>query len=235
MVVLTFPREADMTNRLLHRADDLGCGGWHAFTEFEAPQGIPDVVFAQFSADACAARQGTAFEGAFTDRREAAVLLALDESHAFPLSEVASRARLADSTARAALTDLARRGAVERIGGNWTRSGECPSRLLAATAIELKLSDWRRALDQACRYRLFAERSLVVVAAAHTKAAAAQTAAFRLNGVGLAGLSPWGSLDFICRVRTKAPIDALSRFLAGERLWAARGEATVLGSPALAA
>lgn len=235
MVVLTFPREADMTDWLLRRAAAFDCDGWDAFTEFEAPQGIPDVVFAQFSADACAARHGTPFSGAFTERREAAILLALDEDHAFTLGEVAARARLADSTARSALLDLARRGAVERVCGSWTRAGQCPSRLISATAIELKLSDWRRALDQACRYRLFAERSLVVLAAAHTNAAAAQTAAFRLNGVGLAALSPWGSVEVLCRVRAKPPLDPIARFLAGERLWAAHRDASAISGPALAA
>lgn len=221
MVVLGFSREADMTRRLLRQAAALGGDGWASYLEFVGPQGIPDVVFARFSVSATEAREGSPLAAAFVERREAAVLLSLHQSRPLSVEDVATRAKLAAGTVRSVLRAFESSGVAAASRGRWVRVGPAPSRLAAAVAIELKLGDWQRALGQAARYRGFAERSYVVVAEEHARRAAAQSAAFRLNGVGLAALSPWGSLDFMVRPRTRRPLDAVARFLAGERLWAA--------------
>jgi hypothetical protein len=222
MVVLTFRREADMTPRLLRAAASFGCADWPTFLEFEGPQGIADVVFARFSDTADAVRRSTPLARPIIAWREAAVVCALDDCTGRPLLEIAMRARLAEATARATLRSLAAEGAAVQDGSRWLLAAPCPSPLEEAVAVELKLSDWRRALGQAVRYSRFAHRSYVVLADGHTAAATAARDAFRLHNVGLAGLSPWGSVALVTRPRRRRPFDPIARFLAGERLWQAQ-------------
>lgn len=58
---------------------------------------------------------------------------------------------------------------------------------LRLTAIEGKISDWRKGLQQAFRYRYFAHRSLLVLPMHTAEAAAKFLATFRRLGVGLWG------------------------------------------------
>ena len=51
-------------------------------------------------------------------------------------------------------------------------------------AFEGKLKDWRRALQQAFRYRYFADKAIVVMPWANADVALANLEAFRLSGVG---------------------------------------------------
>lgn len=52
-------------------------------------------------------------------------------------------------------------------------------------AFEAKLKDWQRALQQAFRYRYFADKSIVVMPAANAKAALAHLETFKEMQVGL--------------------------------------------------
>lgn len=224
MVVLTFPRELDMTSPVARRGDVFGCDGWQSFLEFAAPQGIPDIVFAHFSDVGVAVRAESALCDAFTDRREAAVLLALHERRALNIETLAIRSCYSASTVAATLRDLARTGVAEQVSRGWRRLGPCPSRLDAAVAVELKLHQWHRALDQAARYRAFAERTFVVMDEGRAMPAARNVATFRFNGIGLATVSPWGALDLVASPRRRRPFDPVGQFVAGERLWlASRG------------
>lgn len=58
-----------------------------------------------------------------------------------------------------------------------------------AVAIELKLSDWRRALEQAYRYKAFADLSLVIIDAAKIKPALCQLGYFKKSRIGLVSYS----------------------------------------------
>lgn len=221
MVVLTFPREADMTARALAAAASFGCDEYESVLEFEAPQGIPDLVFARLSEQAIGARATSPLTTPLLDRAPAAVVVALHARRATEPADLAVRARLSESTVRAALRSLRASGAVESSGGGWRLTAPIVSPLESAVAVELKLSAWKEALGQAVRHRSFADRSFVVMSSAHIRTAQKEAAAFRLHGVGLAALSPWGEIQIVTRPRKTKPIDPIARFLAGERLWAA--------------
>ncbi len=221
MVVLTFPREIDMTARSLAAAPSFGCDDYEAVLEFEAPQGIPDVVFVRLSEQAIAARATSPLPTPLVHRAPAAVVVALHARRATDRADLAVRARLSESTVRAALRALRASGAVESCGSSWRLTAPIASPLGSAVAVELKLSAWKEALGQAVRHRSFADRSFVVMSSAHMGAAKKEAAAFRLHGVGLAALSPWGEIQMVTRPRKRKPVDPIARFLAGERLWAA--------------
>lgn len=211
-----------MTSVAVADAQALGAPeGFETFFEYESTNGMPDIVFASFDGRALRERAQSPLAGAFVETSEVAVLMALDENEAAPLEVVARRARLSPSTVGARVRSLAEAGAVERVDrAGWRRLGPFAARLRAATAVELKLRDWRKALDQAARYRAFAERSLVVVDSDRAAGARANAVAFRFNSIGLASLSPWGELEQLVAVAEAAPFDRVARVVAGERLWA---------------
>ena len=76
------------------------------------------------------------------------------------------------------------------------------------TAIEGKVSDWRKGLQQAFRYRYFAHRSLLVLPMGTAKTAAPFLTTFRRLRVGLWGFDcKSGKLRKWCTPRAAAPFD----------------------------
>jgi hypothetical protein len=210
-----------MTARAVAGAASFGCEAYESVLEFEAPQGIPDLVFARLSEQAIAARATSPLPTPLLYRTPAAVVVALHANRAVELAHLAVRARLSESTVGATLRALRASGAVENYGSSWRLTSPIVSPLESAVAVELKLSAWKEALSQAVRHRSFADRSFVVMSSAHIGAAQKEAATFRLHRVGLAALSPWGEVQLVTRPRKTNPADPIARFLAGERLWAA--------------
>lgn len=76
------------------------------------------------------------------------------------------------------------------------------------TAIEGKVSDWRKGLQQAFRYRYFAHRSVLVLPMDVTKAAVPFLATFRRLRVGLWGFDcETAKLRKWCTPRSAAPLN----------------------------
>lgn len=93
------------------------------------------------------------------------------------------------------------------------------------TAVELKLRDWRRAIAQAGRYRLWAERSYVAMPAQRLTEATI-TEALR-NGVGLLAVhgSPGeASVTLVLEAPTAAPLQPQRRRWASEQVFSSARE-----------
>jgi hypothetical protein len=81
-------------------------------------------------------------------------------------------------------------------------------RRLRLTAIEAKMTDWRKGLQQAFRYRYFAHRSLLVTPMETAEIAARFLDTFRKLRVGLWGFNPrTGRLRKWCTPRHAPPFD----------------------------
>ena len=63
---------------------------------------------------------------------------------------------------------------------------------LRSIAFEMKLSDWRRGLAQAFRYRAFAQRAYLVVDEDHIQSAVANSERFVRSNIGLIGVHSHG-------------------------------------------
>jgi hypothetical protein len=80
-------------------------------------------------------------------------------------------------------------------------------RCLRLTAIEGKVADWRKGLQQAFRYRYFAHRALLVLPMRTAQTAAAFLPTFRKLRVGLWGFdSKTGRLRKWCTPRARTPL-----------------------------
>jgi hypothetical protein len=88
----------------------------------------------------------------------------------------------------------------------------CPrkkrSRVLPSIAFEMKLSDWRRGLAQAFRYRSFATFSFLVLDNTRTKSAVANADRFKRANVGLIGINVDGSFEIYVWPEKETPFSA---------------------------
>lgn len=74
-------------------------------------------------------------------------------------------------------------------------------------AIEAKLKNWKRALDQAFRYKWFATQSYVVLDSHHVKPAIKNIEQFRQLNIGLAEINSDGLLNIHFKPVEQKPID----------------------------
>jgi len=80
--------------------------------------------------------------------------------------------------------------------------------ILPSIAFEMKLSDWRRGLAQAFRYRSFVTFSFVVLDNSRTKAAVANAGWFKRANVGLIGINVDGSFEVYVWPQREDPFSA---------------------------
>lgn len=73
--------------------------------------------------------------------------------------------------------------------------------LLRSVAVEFKLSNWRRALEQAYRYSLFADYAYVVMDAAYVARVKRNLSIFKRANVGLVCAAAEGSAEVFHRPR----------------------------------
>ena len=85
-------------------------------------------------------------------------------------------------------------------------------------AIEAKLKDWKRALNQAYRYKWFASRSYVLLDDAHLRPAIKNLSAFQSLGVGLISLDLEGNWKMIYEPTPGEPINDKMAILLNEQV-----------------
>lgn len=85
-------------------------------------------------------------------------------------------------------------------------------------AIEAKLKNWKRALDQAFRYKWFAEKTFVILDSAYISPAAKNIDKFKLYNVGLAEIDNKGKIILHFNPIKSDPIDATMWMLLNEQL-----------------
>ena len=215
-----FAAEADMLALIAAAAPVLAGPGAVAVFEVPSAAGVPDVVATVFDQDVITARADTGF---VTDPAGLAALLALSDAlgrrWALDAHQVATAAGVTASYARSrVLPGLAARGlAVMTAPGRWTAAGSYRSPACTLVTIEAKLRDWRRGLGQAARHAAGADAAWLILDGASTRPAAVRADWFRATGVGLAGLSQDGTLQFLLRPSGEAVLRTRRELLA-ERL-----------------
>jgi hypothetical protein len=108
---------------------------------------------------------------------------------------------------RRALREMLHAGLLRDLGGGRYRLDDdfvLPN--IEITSFEFKLSNWRRALYQATRYRVFSHRVYVVLPAESTRAAAENSNLFAGLNIGLIAHSSDGNCHQLVRPRKREPI-----------------------------
>jgi hypothetical protein len=85
-------------------------------------------------------------------------------------------------------------------------------------AIEAKLKNWKRALQQAYRYKWFAEEAVVILDSAFVNPALKNISEFQKLGVGLAQINLKGKINFHYRATSCSPVDPKMNIVLNERI-----------------
>ena len=180
--------------------------------EFETLAGIPDVVLV----DVQVAEAGDTIESELMMTRmvtngHASVLSALHRRAWRRLEPLSESTGLALNYARRIVAELKALGLVELSPSGAVRLSEHyrPPRI-RFTAMEFKLSDWRRALAQALRHRSFAAVTVVVMPPTMGPALQSASAVFREYGVGSAVFDP-DEMRFVYVVKPRVRTPTSSR------------------------
>ena len=117
---------------------------------------------------------------------DAHILSVLDERGRCNLIDLCGALYLSESKASESLSRLVRQGQiVAKHGGYYVLAKNASARQATLVAVEMKMSRWREALDQAQSYLKFANLSFVVLDGSQVEASQQIESAFADTGVGL--------------------------------------------------
>jgi hypothetical protein len=190
--------------------------------ELHSPLGVPDFV-AFVGADAAIERRLAAGVPPIVGPTDLALMAVLHENRGLSVATVSREVRMSSANVEARLRRLARAGAVDELGSAWVRNPALtPSGRVFA--IEAKLKDWRKALQQSRGYRTWANNYVLVIGQIGPQATSDARGAVKADGGGLYIDGKWLAKP------TSRAVSTLRQFEAFERLASA-----LLPGPALAA
>ena len=196
--------------------------------EVTSPRGIIDLLAVSFDARALESRQ-SAGVGAVTLPMRVRALDALRVDREIRLTTLALKlGTTPDALVRSTLRPLAEDGLVNLKDKRASRSEVWRPLASHITAVELKLSKWRGALQQADNAAMCSNRAWVVLDRQRGPAAVSAADTFRAFGVGLALLDSTGALKVVVRPRRRRTTRWFRAYVA-EVAWAAASAPTPRG------
>ncbi|MBX3410394.1 MAG: hypothetical protein KF859_10980 [Phycisphaeraceae bacterium] len=117
---------------------------------------------------------------------------------------IADRLCMTESALLETLGDLADRKIVDRVASAYRIESSWRSPLQEVVAIEAKVSDWKKAVAQAGRNRVFSNRSFIALPEA-VALRVRRESLFTLLGVGIIGVSDEGSARIVRQARRQVP------------------------------
>lgn len=188
------------------------------FQEFSVGRGIADIYIVSKNQHSFTQRQRSNIP-AITDRLQNEIVSLLWQNNGMPYQEVEGLLRSKGMRnldihlkrlmeLRALIVDRERVFVQESANANIIEY---------SVAIEAKVSDWRKGLKQALRYKNFADRSYLALYESHIKSAKNNLSVFKTLNVGLIGVSDDGiTVYFKPSVNAKDPVKSR---LASERAY----------------
>lgn len=177
-----------------------------ALPELETSTGVPDLVLVEHRSGSCESVVDARC-AALTNGR-AAVAARLQRLRAHRADYLSRVTGLSMPDTLRYLRQLASVGiALESRPGAWTLSDGVFVHQLRLSVLEFKLTDWRGALAQACRYRAMADSVTVVMPAAMSRLDEEARATFARYGIGLVAFeSSTGRKRVLVRARSLGPL-----------------------------
>lgn len=117
---------------------------------------------------------------------------------------IAARLCVHSASVQATLGDLTERKIVDCVSGSYRLESAWRRPLREVVSIEAKVSDWRRAVAQAARNRVFSNRSFVALPEP-VAMRVRRADVFGLLGVGVIGVSDTGDARIVRPARRQAP------------------------------
>lgn len=211
-----FQSEAQMTTPAIDAA--LSWWGSRAPLDFVATEvvghdAIADLAAVRFDQGALAKRTAASIRPVVD--RLALLTILCSRRRGLTVGELAETLRVTRSGIRRAVHVAADAGALLKTEDTWRAHPDWRPATKRIVAVELKLRDYRRALQQADAYLRWADAAWVVLARAPSPAAAAQA---RARGIGIAVLAPDGTVKTESRARGVRGTRDWSSIWAGEQV-----------------
>jgi hypothetical protein len=174
-----FPSEAELIKVVLAKVTKFFDGDCvFASTEVPVGAGTVDVIAGQTQNSNLTEHKRHAITS-----KQAYVLSKLYHKQRLSLRTIARRTEVAESELESILCKLCENDFAVKFGNCYVRQ---ESMFMGLTSIEGKIKDWKRALQQANRNRLFSTQSFVALDARYAKSALANLDLFKQYQVGLA-------------------------------------------------
>ena len=183
--------EAELMPNMLELASGLATRNCRiiAIPELVAPFGVADLTVLK-TTDRRLSRRDALDAEPFLSEIDAVIAGSLDSRRAMTVSEIATISGFDASSLERRLRALARSGAVRATrGGKWRKPAALRP-LGSVHAFEAKLRDWRRGLDQAATYALWADTVSIVLDRLPSDDEPLVNAA-SIQGVGIAVRGSW--------------------------------------------
>lgn len=131
-------------------------------TEMLTPYGVPDFVVADLNEARLAARL-QAGVGPILNEADAAIIATLSATKPATPERIASLLNWPEPSVRRRFQRLLSQSAIRKIGLDSYVTVRGLTSVGTITAVEMKLEDWRRGLRQCRRYRVWADRYLLIL------------------------------------------------------------------------
>ena len=179
------------------------------FEELDLGYGIPDVVIVQY-------RKKTSQRKEFLNYFDISILDLIEKNRSVSVEDIVYLTRSAKKKIDCSLSVLQNEKLIIYRQGKYFSHKKYAGALEDSIAIEAKLKNWKRALEQAYRYKWFSSKSYVILPASNMKPALANLDLFKKYEVGLASLSPEVGIEIHYKPKTSAPYSAKMHKLLNE-------------------
>lgn len=176
--------------------------------EVDCNRGRPDIVFAFLAdKDGKLGETSESLSKAFTQMTKARIITQLKKSKSISVDDIKQLTGYTIRTIRQHLNELVKLGIVsvnQKQLFNLSHSYKIPDAEI--WTFELKVSNWRRAIYQALRYRGFSHYVVVVMPKENIEYAKNNIKIFKNLNVGLATINENGDIQFLKKPRKRLPI-----------------------------
>jgi hypothetical protein len=213
--------EASMIPLIANHVDDIISGNpssYFSFPEFSVGRGIADIYIVSKNAESFDQRR-RAEVPAITDKQQNEIVNILWQNNGMLFGELnqmlhSRKLRNVGPNVQALLDSKV----INVDGGRvFIQESTTTNIIEYSIAIEAKVSDWKKGLMQAMRYKNFADKSYLALYESHLRVARNNLDVFKTLNIGLIGVSDEGiQIHFKPEANTKDPFKA---YLASERVY----------------
>jgi predicted transcriptional regulator len=175
--------------------------------------GIPDIVVVQYKKKKRLQRQD------FLNYFDISVLDLIEKKKSVTVDDIVYLTRSAKKKIDGSLSLLQNEKLIVYREGKYFSHKKYAEALEDSIAIEAKLKNWKRALEQAYRYKWFSSKSYVMLPANNMKPALDNIELFKKYEVGLASLSTETGIEIHYKPKSTAPYSPKMYKLLNERVF----------------